>query len=317
MGRERGVLPANLYFRYDGLFPVALGDVSPLVRQVRAVKSEYEIELIRRAALMIDTVARSVAECLEEGITEIEFAGRLEAVARREGHPGLVRVRRFNQETFYGHLMAGPSAAVPTYMDAPLGGWGATPAYPQGAGWRRIGRGEPVVLDYGGCVEGYIADQTRIFSLGPLPDDLMAAYRAMRAIHDEVAAAARPGVACGELYELAARRAAEMGYGAHFGGYGENQVSFVGHCLGLELDETPVLARGVTTPLEEGMVFALEPKAVFPGRGVVGLENTFVVRGDGVEKLTVSDEDVVVVRLGSTAPTVPVASAGTPLAAAP
>jgi Xaa-Pro aminopeptidase len=92
-----------------------------------------------------------------------------------------------------------------------------------------------------------------------------------------------------------AMTAAEWGMGDHFMGHGHDRVRFVGHGVGLELDELPILAARQTLPLEEGMVIALEPKATFPGRGVVGIENTHVVTGAGLERLTALGDEIVYV----------------------
>ena len=102
---------------------------------------------------------------------------------------------------------------------------------------------------------------------------------------------ARPGVACSELYDRAMQLAGESGFIKHFLGFPES-VAFIGHGVGIELDELPVIAHGFDTPLEEGMVFALEPKYVFPD-GAVGLENTYLVTRGGLEKLTVFEEDII------------------------
>ena len=107
--------------------------------------------------------------------------------------------------------------------------------------------------------------------------------------------AAKPSATGGELYDLAVGLAAELGYGEYFMGHGDERIPFVGHGVGLELDEYPFLARGQDMPLEKGMVIALEPKLIYPGLGVVGIENTHLVTDDGLETLTVSEEDIIIV----------------------
>jgi Xaa-Pro aminopeptidase len=227
-------------------------------------------------------------------MTEVELAGRLEAVARRLGHQGIVRMRTWNQEMFYGHLMAGASAGVPSYLASPTGGAGLTPAIAQGPGFKRIARHEPILLDYVGAVDGYLADQTRIFALGALPDWLVAAHQAMLAVQQTVVEAAHPGVTCADLYRLAVRTAADLGYGEHFMGRPPERIPFVGHGVGLELDEWPILAEQSPHHLQPGMVFALEPKLIYPGEGVVGIENMFLVGADGLERLTLTSEELAV-----------------------
>lgn len=294
LGMELDVLPANAYFRYRQLFPAAdITDVSPLVRRVRMIKSPYEVEALRRAAVLMDAMVRSVPEILREGMTEVEFAGRLEAVARREGHQGVIWVHAWNQDVFYGHLLAGPSGGIPSSFDSPTGGSGLSPAVPYGPGRRRIRRGEPIMMDYGAALDGYLVDQTRIFSIGPLSPEWVRRYQAMVAVQQAVREAARPGVICADLYDLAVAEAARQGYAEHFMGRGPDRVRFVGHGVGIEIDELPLIGRGFDMPLQAGMVFALEPKVILPGQGVVGIENTWLVTEEGLESLTISSETLV------------------------
>jgi Xaa-Pro aminopeptidase len=292
LGLELDVIPASLYFYYaERVFPgVELRDVSSLIRQVRVVKSPYEVELMREAGRRLDQVLRQLPQIVRPGMSQVAFAGELEARARALGHQGEVWIRNWNQGIFYGAIMAGPDAAVASYFDSPLGGRGLSPAMPVGCSEAPLVAGEPIIVDFTFVYQGYIVDQTRTFALRRLDEELAKAYDDMREIEQVVIEAARPGVTGGELYDLAVERATAMGHAEHFMGHGEGQVAFIGHGIGLEIDELPLLARGVTTPLEPGMVFALEPKVVIPGVGAVGIENNWVVSDDGVERITVSDD---------------------------
>jgi Xaa-Pro aminopeptidase len=293
---ELDVLPTNLFFTYqDILGDTEIVDISHQIRLVRAVKSPYEVDILRRAARLADVVTRGMTDFLREGVSEVELAGQLEAVARRLGHQGIVRMRLWNNELFYGHLMAGDDAAVPSYLSSPTGGTGLSPAVAQGSSLRPIQRHEPVLMDYVFALDGYLVDQTRIFAIGGLPDELVAGHKAMLKVQEALRGAAKPSATGGELYDLAMGLAAELGYGQHFMGHGDERIPFVGHGVGLELDEYPFLARGQKMPLEKGMVIALEPKLIYPGLGVVGIENTHLVTDDGLETLTVSEEDIIIV----------------------
>jgi Xaa-Pro aminopeptidase len=180
LGMELDVLPANLYFNYKNLFEHAkIIDISHYLRLIRAVKSAYEIDIIRKAAHLSDLLAGCVKDYLHEGITEIELAGKIEARARKLGHQGFVRMRLWGSELHYGHLMAGPSAAVLSFLSSPTGGTGVSPAYAQSAGLRPIQKHEPVLVDYVFVLNGYMSDHARIFSIGNLPDDLIMAHEAM------------------------------------------------------------------------------------------------------------------------------------------
>jgi Xaa-Pro aminopeptidase len=270
-------------------------DAAHLIRLVRSVKSTYELDLIRQAAAFSDQVAAYVPQVLDEGMTELDLAGRVEAEARRLGHQGIVRMRLWGSELFYGHLMAGPSAAVPSYLASPTGGSGVGPAVAQGPGFRRIKRNEPVLVDYVFAHKGYIADHSRIFSIGSLSDKLVHAHEAMLSVQQTIKKAAEPGVVAGEIYAMALECAAELGYGDNFMGVGNERIRFVGHGIGLELDEYPFLAAGQQMKLAEGMTLAFEPKLIYPGQGVVGTENTHVVTEHGLEQLTHYREEIVVV----------------------
>ena len=228
-------------------------------------------------------------------MTEIDLAGQVEAYARRLGHQGLVRMRSWGSEMFYGHLLTGASAAVPSYLASPTGGTGPSPAVAQGAGFTAIARNEPILVDYVFALNGYLADHTRIFALGPLPDDLMSAHAAMCDIQEEIKAASKPGVKAGYIYDLATELAAKAGYSEHFMGVGPQRIRFVGHGIGLELDEYPILAHGQEMALQEGMIIAFEPKLIFPGKGVVGIENTLLMTDQGFEQLTRYPDEVTVI----------------------
>ncbi len=290
LGLELDVLPVGQFRRLEALFAgAAFADVGPDIVRQRAVKSSWEIDRIRAAAAMSDQVCALVPELLEEGLTEAAFAGRVEAEARRLGHEGIIRMRGFNQEMFYGQLLTGVSGSAASYLETPLAGTGLSPAVAQGVSFRRIGRGEPVVLDFVSVRNGYIADFTRIFSLGELPSALVDAYRVALQIQELVTGLAAPGVTCRALYEAAVAAATAAGLGDCFMGHGPGQVRFIGHGVGVELDELPVLTAS-DVALEEGMVFALEPKFVLPGLGAIGIENTYCVDEHGLEALTTAPE---------------------------
>ena len=294
MGMELDVLPVNQYFSLQRLFgKPEMVDISPAIRLIRSIKSDYEVELIRKSAAMSDRLAAAVPSILKEGMTEVELAGLIEATARKWGHQGITRMRMFGAELFYGHVMAGPAAATPSYLASPTGGVGLNPSIAQGSSMQPIRRNEPILVDVVFALDGYLSDHTRIFSIGDLPDVLVDAHNAMLDIQHAVKAAAVPGATAGELYDLAIAKAGEHGLADHFMGVGNQRIRFIGHGVGLEVDEFPILAKGQSMPLEKGMVIALEPKAIFPGKGVVGIENTHVVTDSGLEQLGTAVEDIV------------------------
>lgn len=287
LGMELDVLPANQYLQFCSLLTNSkIVDISLDIRLVRAVKSEFEVNRIRTAAKLSDKVAEHVVRCLEEDKTEVALAGELEGYARSLGHQGLVRMRMFNNELYYGHLMSGEGAAVPSYLQSPTGGTGVSSAIGQGAGFRKIGKNEPVLVDYVFAFDGYLSDHARIFSIGSLDDSLLRAHDAMVGLQEEMKEMCKPGVATGLLYEEMVAIAAKAGFAKNFMGVGDRRIRFTGHGVGLELDEFPFIAKGQKLELREGMVLALEPKTIFPGQGVVGIENTHLVTSRGLEPLS-------------------------------
>jgi len=296
LGLELDVLPAANYLFYQKLFPgIPLVDISGLVRQVRQIKSDYEIELLKNSGCRLNEVFKKIPSLIREGMRDIEIAARIEAMARAAGHMGYISVRAFGLPVFMGQLMSGSAAAVPSAFDGPTGGTGLTPAYPQGAGLKQIIRGEPVLADYVGLWDGYIIDQTRVFVIGHLSQKLAQAFETALKIQEAVTDRLKPGVNGSDLHELALNLAAEAGLADNFMGYGPDRARFLGHGTGLELDELPVLAKGLDTVLQPGMVFAVEPKFTFPGEGVVGIENTFVLTDTGAERLTITPDDLVII----------------------
>lgn len=294
LGMELDVLPAALYFRYKETFAGAeLVDISPIIKELRMYKSPYEVGIMKKGAEISRGMLEAVPRFLKAGKKEVEFAADLERLARTLGHQGAVRMRQYNQEVFYGHIMSGANLTFSSFFDGPTGGPGLSPAYPQGPGWKVIQAGDIVLVDYVAVYNGYCVDCTRVFCLGTPSAALTKAHRDALLIHEEVIKAAKPGTPCSELAKLAFSMAAEMGYEENFMGYGSDKAGFVGHGVGLELDELPVLTARQHYPLAEGMVFALEPKILFQGTAVAGVENTLYFNGSNLEKLTLYPEEII------------------------
>lgn len=294
VGLELDVLPVAFFNRLrSALGDCQIVDATQHIRMVRAVKSDYEINIMKDAALQMDKVYKRAKEVIRPGITDLEVAAEIEFVARKEGHQGITRMRGFNSELFYGHVFSGPDSAVPAYVDSPLGGLGLNPSVGQGASYKTIQKNEPITVDFVAAFDGYMVDQTRMFCVGELPDKLMRAYVDMYAIQNRLKEIARPGVTWGSIYDDCLAMACDLGYQEHFMGNAGGQVSFVGHGIGVEIDEYPFIARGFQDyELKENMTFAFEPKAVFAGLGAVGIENTFRVGAEGLKHITFSDEEM-------------------------
>jgi Xaa-Pro dipeptidase len=294
IGLELDVLPARLYLGYRRRLPDhELEDCSPAVRRVRARKSDWELARMRAAAEQVRQGAEAVPALIRVGVAESQVQLEVERVLRLAGHQGQLRFRGFNQEMHYGQVLAGPSGAVPGYSDSPLCGPGPNPVLGKGPDGHVLAAGDPVIADLVGGHDGWLADQTRTFAVGRLDADLHAAHDCAVGILRAVEGELRPGTPASSLYDLAEGMAEDAGLVEHFMGAGPQRVRFLGHGVGMEIDELPVLAPGFDGPLEEGNVIAVEPKFVFPGRGAVGIENMYAVTADGFETMTTAPEELI------------------------
>lgn len=287
IGLELDVLPYNNYARLARALgeEVIFSDISEKIKHIRSVKSDFEIRLIREAARILDVGIASVADNLKEGMREIDLAAAVEKSMRLLGHTGRVAFRRFNQQLPMGHLMAGANAALPSNVSSPTGGKGLSLFLAQGPGFARIKQGESVLVDYAGCYNGYLADETRIFCLGKLSAKLEDAHQAALQIEETIARQLRPGKKSREIWNLSEIEGERMGYQDFLGGPPGSKAGFVGHGVGLQIDEYPVLGP-VDHEIVENMIVAVEPKMIYPGEGVVGIEDTFLVGVKGAERLT-------------------------------
>lgn len=293
LGMELDVLPVMLYKTYQKMFGEAeITDISSAIKEIRSVKSAYEIDILRSAMQAMAQAFETVPSLLKENMAEIELAALFEAELRKRGYSGPAKMRSFNQELFYGNVCAGPSGACTGFFDGPVGGSGVSVSNPQGAGWRKIQRNEPVYIDYTCVIQGYNGDQTRMFCIGEMPEKFAKGLKDMLLLQKELLQMMKPGVPAEDVYTYALALAEKMGYKDHFMGYKENQVRFVGHGIGIELDEWPVFAKGMKQQLVPGMTFALEPKLVFAD-GAVGIENSFVMTEQGPEYLYYSPEETI------------------------
>ena len=297
LGLELDVMPAALYLRFrEQLFPRApLQDLSPVIRRQRMVKSAYELEQLRGAAAILDRAYQLIPELLKPGVTELEVAAALEHRLRLLGHQGLVRLRNWDLEMFYGHVLSGVSGLQAAYIDTPSGGPGFSPAFPQGASRKKLAPGEPISIDLAACVNGYIADMTRMYALRSLPPPAWEAFLVVEELYRLYASQARPGMMPGKLYQRLLKEVRTHGLEDFFMGQGADRVSFLAHVVGLELDEYPFLTARFPYPLEADMVVAFEPKFFLPEIGMIGLEDTGRITPGGVEWLTASPRQVIVV----------------------
>lgn len=293
---ELDVLPAALYLRLcQQVFPHhQIDDLSPWIRRQRMYKSPYEIEQLRRAAAIMDQAFQTVADMLRPGMTELEVDAALEYHLRRAGHQGLVRRRRWNLEMFSGHVLSGLSGLQAAYTDTPSGGMGFSPAFPQGPGMKPLAPGEPISFDFLACVNGYVVDQTRMYALGSLPEKAWEAFQVVERLYRVFESEARPGAWSGDLYHRLWEEVRAQGLAKYFMGPGSERVTFIGHGVGLEVDEYPLLTARFPYAFEADMVIAFEPKFFLPGIGMIGQEDTGRITPTGVEWLTLTPRGIVI-----------------------
>ena len=290
---EADELSYNEYIRLQHVFRAeATGNASALIRHIRMIKTPWEIEQMRISARKHEAVYREIPACYRPGMRDIELQIEIEKRMRVHGSLGYFRAFGSNMDIFMGSLLAGENAGEPSPFDFALGGTGMHASGPLGANGTLLEEGTTVMADMSGNYTAYQTDMTRVFSIGKLPDRAYRVHRVALEIQARMERAAKPGVPCAELYRDALAMAGQEGLEDCFLGT-RFQAKFVGHGVGLEINELPVLTTRSKDILQPGMTFAFEPKFVLAGIGAVGIENTFLVTDSGVEKMTLLDENII------------------------
>ena len=286
---ETEVVPLAMYQRLQKYFPFK--NVKPVDAQicnVRAVKSEYELQLMRKAGKLHQHMLEDIVpEMLREGMSEVDLAAELFSLMVEEGHDGVCRFGMFETDLLLGNICFGESSIYPCYFNGPGGFYGMSPAVPDiGSRERKLRKGDMVFVDVGFGVEGYNTDKTTTYMFGsPLPQYAVDIHNKCVDIQNEIAAMLKPGSIPSEIYNNIMNDLDEE-FLKNFMGFGNRKVKFLGHSIGLQIDETPIIAEGFDDPLQEGMVLALEPKRGIENIGMVGIENTFIVTAKGGECIT-------------------------------
>ena len=290
---EADELSYNEYIRLQHVFRAeATGNASALIRHIRMIKTPWEIEQMRISARKHEAVYREIPACYRPGMRDFELQIEIEKRMRVHGSLGYFRAFGSNMDIFMGSLLAGENAGEPSPFDFALGGTGMHASGPLGANGTLLREGTTVMADMSGNYTAYQTDMTRVFSIGKLPDRAYRVHRVALEIQARMERTAKPGVPCAELYRDALAMAGQEGLEDCFMGT-RFQAKFVGHGVGLEINELPVLTTRSKDILQPGMTFAFEPKFVLAGIGAVGIENTFLVTDSGVEKMTLLDENII------------------------
>jgi Xaa-Pro aminopeptidase len=261
------------------------------VALTKMIKSEFELEIMRRCGEKHHRCLHGILPGrIRPGMTEREISHLAWEVFFAEGHMGILRMQAHDEECFLGHVSAGDSGNYPSAFNGPLGLRGEHPAsvFMGNAGtvWQP---GQPLMLDIGFQIEGYHTDKTQAYFAGPqtaIPDEIRGAHDFCIEVQDWVSANAKPGVTPEELYARSLEMADRAGFAEGFMGLDDNQVPFIGHGIGLTIDEFPAIAKGFDRPLEKGMTIAIEPKQGIRGVAMVGVENTFEITESGARCIT-------------------------------
>ncbi|MDR0348317.1 MAG: Xaa-Pro peptidase family protein [Tannerella sp.] len=290
---ETDEISYNEYMRLQNVFHFRkTGNATAFMRRIRMIKTPWEIGQLRLSADRHAATYARIPDCYRPGMTDLRFQIEIEHQMRLHGSIGLFRAFGSNMHIYMGNLLAGKNAETPSPFDFALGGSGQTPFCPIGANGSLLKEGMAVMVDMAGNYTDYLTDMTRVYSIGALPKMAYHAHQVALDIQDAVEAAAKPGVACADLYHLAYSIVEKTGLTAYFMGT-KQQAKFIGHGIGLEINEPPVMTPRSKEILEPDMTFALEPKFVIPRVGAVGTENSFRVTDTGLEKLTSFREDII------------------------
>lgn len=293
LGLELDILSFNQAERLRSVFPGAeCVDTTPMMRAMRAVKTDFEVEQMRLSGLKHEQVYRKIPKLYRVGMTDVELQVEIERISRLEGCLGVFRISGQSMEIYMGNVLAGRNADVPAPYDFAMGGRGLDPSIPGGAAGEEIKEHNAVMVDLNGNFTGYMTDMTRVFAVGSLPQEAVDAHQCSIDICRAFEREARPGVEARTLYEMCADMARERGLERYFMGHRQH-AGFVGHGVGIEVNEWPVIAPRSRQILERNNTIALEPKFVIPEVGAVGIENTYVIEDTGARSLTNAPEEIV------------------------
>jgi len=293
-----GEIPASFIQRFTTtLSPLGdCSDATALIHSIREIKSNWEVEQMEASALIQAKMFEAVEEKLAEGISELELVAAAEEVSRREGFGGNIQMRRYPLQCDRGVIVSGRAGGIPSFFDSAVGGTGAHPLAGMGSGFSKVKPNEPILVDLVHVHRGYVVDKTRMFSVGRLPQKWHDRLEHMIEVNDIVVSSLANGDDCSMAWQKGSQLAYELGYEENLMGMKPDQSKFLGHSVGLQLDESPVVAKGFNRPLPIGGTMAIEPKVVY-AEGSIGLEDTWIKTSEGMNSLTrleVTEENFIV-----------------------
>jgi len=297
LGLDETSIPVSIFKKVSAAFSrTTFQDISLTLSMIRSVKSDYEIGLVREAGKRHKGLYDEIPGMIQEDMTEWELGSAVHTKMLKLGYTGIGRLATFNDELFAGVISFGESSNFPTASVGPDGLVGLSPAFPLLGGARRLKRGDIIFIDTGFAYEGYFTDKTRIFALGPPPQAALDAHKICLDIQEAVRCRLKPGAVPSQVFEEVYKaEVLPRNFQDNFMGFGDNQVRFLGHGIGLVIDEFPAIAAKIDFPLKENMVIAVEPKKGLKGIGLLGVENTFLVTEQGGEKLTPGSDEITII----------------------
>ena len=290
LGLQHGEIPADLSQKFSSvLAPLGrVKDCTEIVHRQREKKSNWELAMMREGANVQRQMFDAVKQSVELGATELQLVAAAEEVSRRHGFGGTVQMRRFPLQCDRAVIVSGRAGGIPSFFDSAIGGTGPHPMAGMGSGFTKLRANRPILVDLVHVHRGYVVDATRMFSIGGLGESWLERLSDMVEVSDSVVASLARGDNCSKAWEIGSELAISMGHGEHLMGMQPDQSKFLGHSVGLQLDESPVVARGFDRPLVDNGVMAIEPKLVFDD-GSIGLEDTWVKTSQGMERITLDD----------------------------
>ncbi len=273
-----------------------LVDISGEILEQRTVKDTQELESIKRACAAIHAGHIATISSLRAGMSELELSAAVENAHRLAGHEGCFFMRTPDFVMSRGPLASGSNLRHTSGTLFTLSGTGLSPAIPTSASRRIINAGDMVLVDIPVCIEGYHADQSRTYAVGHAQQRAFDLFQRLRSVADRLIGNMHPGMTCAEAFSLATAEAKASGIEDSFMNFDSGvKAFFVGHGIGLELNEPPLLARNSRAVLKAGMVLAIELHLMEPEGLALKLEDTVLITPNAVEILTSSPRELIVV----------------------
>lgn len=287
LGVEEDFLTVSAHRKLSGRLPSAeLVDVAADVLSLRRRKSAAELAVLRRAAEASEAQFDLVRERARPGVSEIELHGQLSVLQRQLGMDGPSAKHTSNDRFIEAWVVSGPNTAQVSGYWLTMTGAGPSPARPYGPTTRSLQEGDLLCCDIGTAYHGYHVDHARTYVIGRASERQRRYWDALLEAQARAVDAAVPGRPASSVYEAAHGVAVRRGLADVFMTRAVTDFPYVGHGVGVEIDEGPLLAPSDHTVLEAGMVLAIEPKVIVPGWGGMTVEDTVVVTRDGAVRLT-------------------------------